>query len=319
MKFRIKKRYAVAAVMNAAALIAAAVLTISGSKLAAGAGSNYAAERWKNGTDYKCSQVSCYFTDDSGFNTDTVNNIRGKILEELKAASVEPENGKKLCPDAYSTPIGKFYTEGDLVRSCEADITAVGGDFFLFRDFRLLDGHYISPDDLMKDSAVIDKTLACNLYGSAEVAGMNMYIGDRKYLIAGVVDVPDTKYEKQCAGKVPRAYIAFSEAERLTGRVNDELGITDHLPVTCYECVVPDPVEDLAYNSVKKFAKEQYENTSEVVLNTGRFDPKKRAKAMKKLYKSVIREEPIVYPFWENASRIVEFKLTQIYFARRIQ
>ena len=46
--------------------------------------------------------------------------------------------------------------------------------------------------------------------------------------------------------------------------------------------------------------------------------PRKLAKAFGKLSSLAVREKPIVLPFWENASRMTEVKLSFIYFARRL-
>ena len=89
--------------------------------------------------------------------------------------------------------------------------------------------------------------------------------------------------------------------------------------VTCYECISPEPVENFAYNAVKKALWRQlYKGKISIVNNTERFTPKKRVKALKKLGDSVVAKDGIVYPFWENASRMVEVKLSFIYGGRRL-
>ena len=78
------------------------------------------------------------------------------------------------------------------------------------------------------------------------------------------------------------------------------------------------PVDSFASNTVKKIFGDQYKGKISIVNNTERFAPKKRAKAYKKLSSSVVRKDGIVYPYWENASRIVEYKLTRLYHVRKM-
>ena len=86
---------------------------------------------------------------------------------------------------------------GDASGHSDAEITAVGGDyFFLFRDFKLASGSFFSEKDLMQTGAVIDSQLAWDLYGSDEVTGMNIYINNVKLYISGVIETPSTKPEE---------------------------------------------------------------------------------------------------------------------------
>ena len=332
MKFRIKIRHIVLASVNAAALIAAAVMTAAGSSMAKSQEYNHAASEW-GGEKGSCSQISCFFAESSGFSTDSLNSVRSMMLSELQTVSVAPEEGKTLVPDAYSAPLGNCQISSDINRNTSAEITAVGGDFFLFRDFRLINGVYFTKEDLMQDGAVIDRELAWMLYGSENIAGMDMYINGVKFYIAGVIDVPDTEPEKQCAGKSMRAYISYDMADEVSRGASD----TGALPfmgggispeentqpvsfteITCYECIIPDPVDSFAKNTMNKIFSQQYSGKVDIVSNSDRFDSKRLAKNYKKLSRSVVQDSGIVYPYWENASRIVEYKLTRLYHGRKL-
>lgn len=318
MKFRIKKRNAVLCALNAAAIIGSAVLTAVGSSSASAQKYNFASERWNDGGKDRYSQLSCFLTDDSGFSTDSVRNVRGQLLNELKNISVVPEEGKKLCPDAYSAVYGKAMVRCDVMGRSEAELTAVGGDFFLFHDFTLLDGSFFTESDVMQDGAVIDRALAWELYGSENVAGMNIYIDGVKCYISGVVAPPETDYEKKCIGKTPQAYISYDMADILSGGSYSEFGESSGFDrITCYECIVPEPVENFGSNKLKDIFQ-QYGDNAQLVRNDGRFAPSKRAKELKKLPSYAVRDNTIRFPWWENASRMTEFYLTYLYAARRI-
>lgn len=337
MKFKFKIRHIILAAANSAALISAAVMTAVGGSMAKSQQYNYAASQW-GGKNGNYTQMSCFFSDDAGFSTDSLNGIRSMMLSELQTVSVSVEDGKTLVPDAYSASLGSCQATSDTKSRTEADITAVGGDFFLFRDFELLDGSYFSKDDIMQDGAVIDRNLAWALYGSDKIAGMDMYINGVRFYIAGVIDLPDTKPEKECAGKTSRAYISYDMASQVSrgasgtgmagfsgGSMGKDSGSIPgsgkaeaFTKITCYECIVPNPVESFAKNTVKKMFGDQYKGKVSIVNNSDRFDSKKRAKAYKKLSSSVVRKDSVVYPYWENASRVVEFKLSRLYHARKL-
>lgn len=297
------------------------ILTAVGSSLAHSQSGNYSADRWDSKGGH--TQLSCFFTEDSGFNTDTVPFIKQILTDKLQNAGVTAEKGQKLIPEAYSVNAGQMSIRCDITGYSEAMITAVGGDFFLFRNFRLLDGAYFTENDIMQDGAVIDRTLAWELYGSEDIAGMNIYINGVKFYISGVIDLPESKQEKKTVGEMPRAYISYDGWKLVSGNMfgyGDMGGNTgaDLNKITCYECIVPNPVEDFAYNCLKDYFNNSYKYSSSLVDNTNRFTPSKLAKKYNKLSEYAIADKPIVYPYWENASRITEFRLSGIYFFRRL-
>ena len=318
-----KKLTIAAAVANAAAIIGAVVLTALGSHAAKTQSYNYAADRWSSGGKTKYSQISCFFSPDANFDKNGVGGLRSMLLSELKSASVNPTEGVDLVPDAYSAPAGTAMVSGDASGHSDAEITAVGGDyFFLFRDFKLASGSFFSEKDLMQTGAVIDSQLAWDLYGSDEVTGMNIYINNVKLFISGVIETPSTKPEKRCAGKTPKAYISYYAAGLMFGASADQSGLSDTAvpefrKITSYECIVPEPVENFAYSKIKKQLGDSYKGKLSIVNNAERFTPKKRVKALKKLGDSVVAKDGIIYPYWENASRMVEVRLSLIYGARR--
>lgn len=318
MRSKFRLRHIIVAAVNAAAVVGAVVLTAAGSSAARSQGYNYAAQRWQSGSESSFSQISCYFSRDAGFDKNSVKGMQSTILGKLKDVSIIPEEGKTLVPCGYSIPAGKAKVTCDIRGKADADITAVGGDFFLFRDFRLLSGSFFSDDDLMHNGAVIDRQLAWLLYGAEDIIGMNIYINNVKFYVSGVIDAPDTKVERDCIDKAPRAYISYDMAGSVFGAGYDAGMSGDFDKVTCYECVVPDPVENFAYNTIKDSLAESYKGSIDIVNNTERFEPKKRIKALKKTDRYIIRSNEIVYPYWENASRVIEVRLSLIYGARRL-
>lgn len=325
---RVKKRllYAVIAGLNAVSLTAALALTIAGSSIARTQSYNRAAQKWD--PDGESSQVSCYFSDDAGFTTDGVYALRAHLNKTLQDAVSQPDGKAPEIPDAYSTPIGTELITGDNTGQGEAELTAVGGEFFLFRDFRLLSGAYFSDRDLMQDGAVIERSLAWTLYGSANVAGQNIYISGVQFYIAAVIDDPTDKYQKRTINELPRVYVSYKGAEQLPsvryssqdpgyGGYSGGDASPQLRKVSCYECIMYDPVENFSYSTVNKYLKDMYKGKYKAVNNTRRFSTSAMVKAYKKRSDYAVRKDTITFPYWENASRIAEFRISPLYYLRR--
>lgn len=318
--------YAAAAAANAVSITAGIILTAMGSSLARSQEYNYAAEKWDPSGGY--SQISCFLSDSSGLNTDNITSLTSGLMTSLQDISVsQNDKGQKLIPQAYSASAGQMTVRSDKTTGrSEAELTAVGGDFFFFRDFTLLDGSYFSESDIMQDGAVIDRKLSWALYGSDKTAGMSIYIDDIKFYIAGVIDDPQDKLEKRTAGDTPRAYVSYEATSLLSLNDKKSSGDPDSSEpeaegikkISCFECLMPNPVKNFAYNTVKEAFESSYPKMYRIVDNSSRFEPSVRAKAFKKLSNYAISDSSAVYPYWENASRIAEFKLSNIYFYRRL-
>jgi len=325
MKFKFNKKILAAAVLNLLSLAGFIAFVLAGSSIAFSQSYNYAFERWEGeDSDDDYAQVSCFMSASAGFTVDSVGSIRAGLLNSLKDISIVPEDGKKLCPDAYSASVGKAAVRGNILGRSDAQITAVGGDFFMIRNFRLLDGSFFSDDDIMQDGAVIDKNLAWAIYGSYDVSGMDITINGTQFYISGVIDVPETKAERKCSSELPRAYISYDGASGFASDNSGSGGMSGGMPngddsvrnsfktVTCYEVIMPDPVQDYALTSVKS-AVEVYGDMISIVQNSGRFGAFKRLGSLKRISSLVIRDNEVSFPYWENASRITEVKLSFIY------
>lgn len=290
-------------------------LTAVGSSLAKSQSYNYAAQRWDS--EKGCTQLSCFFTDDAAYSVQSLPYIKQSLTDKLKNVGVIAEDGQTLIPEAYSRNAGQMTVTCDRTGRSEAMVTATGGDFFLFRDFKLLDGAFYTESDIMQDGAVIDRMLAWELYGSEDIAGMSLYLNGVKFYISGVIDTPQTKQEKKTAGDMPRVYISYDGYKLLNGGYSEGYD-SPTSTLTCYECVVPNPVENFAYNALNDQLGGTYNTSIAIVNNTERFDSSKLAKKYKNLSDYAISDKPLIYPYWENASRITEFRLTGIYHFRKL-
>ena len=313
MKLKIRPKKLILPSLNVLAAAGIIVTSVIGSSAAHSQEYNFTAQKWKGTSDGNYSQHGCFFNKEAEFSTSRIRSVKGQFLSALKDAAYATENTDTLLVDAYSAVVGESKVKCDIAGSSNAQITAVGGDFFYFHDFGLVSGSYFTEKDTMQDGAVIDRTLAWELYGSDDVAGMNIYIDGVKCYIAGVVEDPKGKAEKKCAGKMPKAYVSYDTAttmKKYAAAGGAAQAAEEFTEITCYECVLPEPVENFGKTTVKNVFGDTYGENVSIVENTARFKEKTRAKAFKKLSESVIRNDGIRLPYWENASRMAEFKVS---------
>ena len=308
MKLKFTKKTVITGI-DIISIAAAVILTFTGKSLAASQAYNYGAQRWNPEDGH--SQISCFFPESPGFEISSVAEIRMSILNSLRSVSIAPEEGKRLCPDAYSAVIGKVDVSSDINGYSPAEATAVGGDFFLMRNFTLLDGAYFTDSDIMQDGVVIDRDLAWSLYGSDNIAGMNVKISGIQFRIAAVIDTPQTKEDKKCRGDYPQLYLSYEGASA----INNMTGQGDFTKVSCYEAIMPEPVTSYAYSTLSSITSRWEADTVE---NKGRFEWGTMVKKMKTIHERETRTKAVAYPWWENASLMVESKLSFIYLWRII-
>ena len=249
------------------------------------------ARRWSKEND--AAQVSCFFAADSETTEDTILMFEHGIDSALTEASVvqESENpGARLWADAYSAD-GKI-TLSNNKTSVTADAIGIGGDFFLFHPWTLINGAYFSGNDLMQDYCVIDKDAAWQLFGSYDVAGMTVYISGIPHIVTGVVERPEGRLAEAAGLEGTLVYVSLETLETL----GTSYGINH------YEIVMPDPVTGFAYNHVKENLGKE-ENATEVVENSARYSLLSRLKLIGQFGVRSMNGQGIIYPYWENMAR----------------
>ncbi len=270
------------------------------------------AARWKNGKD-PYAQVSAFFEKEKGAGTDFVSSVRGNMLSKLSEDGfLNSETSKKTWLDAYSGERQLSIKRNE--NSMSVTAVGVGGDFFQFHPIPLKSGSYLTSADINGDRVVIDEQVAWNFFGSNDVVGMNIQIGDRIYNIAGVTDIPEDTLYENTYGEYSRIYLNF-----------DELKIIDEqAAITCYEAVLPNPITNYAYGVISQACGVSSDSTEgkkdsifffgdcEIVENSSRFG----VVAMYGLFKTSkyrsAKTNGVVYPFWENIARIKEEKVMHI-------
>ena len=111
----------------------------------------------------------------------------------------------------------------------------------------------------MKDRVLLDEDLAWSLYGGTDIAGLSMKINGVPYMIAGVVEREQDKFNTAAYTSGRGLYMSYDGYSRLV----EDAGIT------CYELVMANPVKDFALGVAKKSFPI---GRGEIVENSRRFE-----------------------------------------------
>ena len=247
--------------------------------------------RWSGNKD--AAQVSCFFSPKAEVTEDTIQSFEYSLKNVLQEASITEtsENpSARLWVDAYSAD-GKITLVNEK-NTLEANAIGIGGDFFLFHPLKLITGSYFSGNDLMQDYCLIDQDAAWQLFGSNDVVGMTVYIGNVPHIVTGVVKRPDSRMDKAAGLSSTVVYVSY---ETLSAYGTDN-GINH------YEIVMPNPVSGFAYDKVKEGIGVDEKNV-EIVENTSRYSLLNRFKTILKFGTRSMNGKAIIYPYWENLAR----------------
>lgn len=250
------------------------------------------AGRWSAEGD--SSQISCFFTESTRIDKDTIKAFEVKLDTVLKESSITPTSeNARLWADAYSS-------QGEITliserQSLEAKAVGIGGDFFLFHPLRLLNGSYFDGNDLMQDKIIIDEDAAWQLFGSNDVVGMQVTIGGVPHYVAGVIRREKGHFNEAAGLNQTVVYVSSYTLENY--------GTTQG--INTYEVVMPNPVKGFAYNAVKEnFGLN--ENGMWVVENTIRYEWENLLTVIAEFGIRSMNTYPIRYPYWENTARAWE-------------
>ena len=265
-----------------------------------------AASVWRGSGEDRFAQVSAFLPKDGTITLDTIRTFRATLENEFVQNSMEAPEGGSLYTDAYSGRTS-LSVSGKSPGSVTVTAIGAGGNYFLFHPLTLLSGGYISDEDYMADRVVLDAQTAFNLFGSSDVAGMEVTIGGKTFPIAGVVQ-SESDFATNAALSAANASSGDTGSASSTNTAMiymsyDALNAMAELPVDCYEIVLPDPVSGFA----KKLMTEKFPiGGGEIVQNTGRFSVSRLVSVMGAFGKRVMTTSGVIYPYWENAARMAE-------------
>ncbi|MEG2213926.1 MAG: ABC transporter permease, partial [Clostridiales bacterium] len=178
-----------------------------------------------------------------------------------------------------------------------ATAIGVGGDFFLFHPLTLRNGSYINGDDLMKDRVVLDEELAWKLFGGVELAGLTVTINNQLYQVVGVVSREKDPFSNKAYGDGDACiYVDYSV-----------IAATNEQGITCYEVAMPDPISEFAFNTVEAIFPDK---RGAILENNTRYRLANIVKLITDSDERVMQKNGVAYPYWENAARLVENRMT---------
>ena len=279
--------FAVCALLLIAALGCGLALRFLSSRLL----SQQEAERWQGDSTQDYRQISCFLPSPSAIDLSDVYTFRYALLDDLTAAGYEWNEAVYPFIDAWSCE-GKMKISGEK-GSTDAPVLAVGGQFFEFHPLRLLDGSYLTEDDLSPDRVLLDEALAWELFGGTALTGMNVQIGGVDFIIGGVVERETDSASERARSDEKGFFMSYDAWTALGG----EKGIG------CYEVVLPETVKGYAVQLVGgKFPIGE----GETIVNTGRFKIERLLTLARDLPQRASHGGTVRYPYWENAARIAE-------------
>ena len=295
-----KKR--IVGISAAASFVVFLILLLVTNNLAGGLSDQQMAKRWSDQNDV--AQVSCFFSVNAGINQDRIQEFEHSIDGALAEASVvqESENpSARLWVDAYSAN-GTIFVSSDK-GYLQADAIGIGGDFFMFHPLKLVAGSYFSGNDLMQDYCIIDEDAAWQLFGSSNVAGMYVYIGNIPHIVTGVVERPKGRMETGAGLDSTLVYVSYQTLE--------ELGLSNG--INHYEIIMPNPVKGFAEGYIKENLGSN-EREVEVIENTTRYSLRSRLQTILQFGVRSMNGKAIIYPYWENIARGYEDVIAVITF-----
>lgn len=256
-----------------------------------------AAARWKK--EGGTAQISCFFSVNTQLSPESIEDFEHNLDSALEAASImveSPNASARLWADAYSAN-GKIAVKSN-VGNITVDAIGIGGDFFLFHPLQLLSGSYFSGNDIMQDYCVLDQDAAWKLFGSNNVVGQTVYIGEVAHIVTGVVKRDESDLYKAAGLDGALIYVSYSSLQKY-GSNNG---------INHFEIVMPNPVKGYAFDYIKQSIGVPEEEL-EIVENSKRFTFFNRVKHIGKLPNRAMNGKAIIYPYWENVARATEDRL----------
>lgn len=278
----------------AIALILRGICVIAANRLT----EQHIAKKWSPEGGY--SQISMFFNQDTAIDIQTLQSLEHQITDNLaqESITVTSQNpSARLLTSCYFSE-GQISLEAQYGKS-QLSAYGVGGDFFDFHELKLISGDYFSKDDMNMDYCLLDELAAWKLFGSTDIDGQVVYMGDTPLIVKGVVDMPKGKLATAAGVKDCVCFIPYEF-------MDEHIGVSS---ITAYEIVMPSPVPGYASDKLSKNIGIAEENMF-IVENTTRFSVIDLAKHFKTIGYSSIRTKAISFCWWENIARVYEDRLS---------
>lgn len=243
-------------------------------------------ERWQGSNDTEFKQFSLFFSPNEQIKSEDIHQFQLSIAKEM-----EGFGGKTASFSWIDSYFGKTKISlSAMERELSFEAFGIGGAYFYFHPYKLLKGSYMSENDISKNSVVLDELAAWNLFGSVDIVGKKVELLDETFTVSGVVK--NMKGQEQEQGRIFLHYEVLEKSRTL--------------PITCYQLVLPDPMEGYSEQMLLRYFNG--ENT-EIVEYSHRFSFVQIFQNIFHWKERVISEKNIAYPHFENEARVLECKL----------
>lgn len=255
--------------------------------------------------------------------------------QEEKRGSNEPKTpvGARKWVDAYYTDARAWVqgmVDGEAAGvGAETVVTGISGNYYLFHPRELLAGSFLTEEPLEPQNIVLNEQLAWLLYKSTDVVGQSIRVGAGEFIIIGVVRDPGGKIDRTAGMDKPRAYIYFDELASIDqsadhssefedsfdygpGGPSQQESKADNIGIFCYEAVLPDPIDGIAYNDLKSSLMTYIpsEENFYFINNTDRFGLLRIASGVFPIGKDALIRSKFTFPECEISAQITEQHLT---------
>lgn len=140
---------------------------------------------------------------------------------------------------------------------------------------------------------VLDEEMAWRLFGGVDLAGMTMTINGEPFVVSGVIAREDDFATQKAYHENGGIFMSYSALSRLV----------EETEISCYEIVMPDPIEGYA----KGIVSETFPvGNGDVVENSSRYALGHLVEVIKSFGERSMRTNSVIYPYWENALRLSE-------------
>ncbi len=212
------------------------------------------------------------------------------IESKLTEASIttDESSNARLYLQAYSAT-------GEITASTEhGTVTAkaygVGGDFFQFHPLDLIEGVYFSESDLMQDKVIIDVDIAWQLFGSNDVVGQFVSIGDIPHLVVGVYEKEEGYFQEHAGNEELTMFVSHASLY--------DYGV--YYGLETVEYLLPNPVSGFAYQMIADLVGEE---DIALVEHQNRFEPAQLVESLQQLPIRSMGLSGVTFPYWENVAR----------------
>ncbi len=247
------------------------------------------AERWSK--EGGVAQISAFFAEDAVEDESYFRGIEQSVDKALQTASIVNENeNARLWIDAISQR-GKVVLASERAY-IEVNAFGVSGEFFQFHPQKIVSGFLFGADSMMQDGIVIDEETAWQLFGSSDVAGMQIMIGQVPHYITGVIERPSGRMETEAGLEKPICYLSLGSLQNYGSTSGGFI----------YEIVMPNPIKGFALSTMQTAVGSENEDVV-LVENSTRFDLLPLLYIIQDFGIRSMSLEGIEYPYWENIAR----------------